>query len=140
MLKRRLAIVVTTVTLGLGGVLAGTAGAAQAAGGPVPGPGRPGDVHVKPHEKHVVFQGRLTCRTSDGRLVKLSKAKVAELIEEGVIAREQAETVVEDGVVVVPENQLSINVPPRRLPAQVLKAKGKHAKNRAVHLTCVWSR
>ncbi|MEW9548367.1 hypothetical protein [Nonomuraea sp. NPDC050783] len=29
----------------------------------------------------VRFQGGLTCRTSDGRLVKLSKAKVAEPIE-----------------------------------------------------------
>ncbi|NJP97477.1 hypothetical protein HCN51_50030 [Nonomuraea sp. FMUSA5-5] len=140
MLKQRLATIATAVTLGLGGVLASTAGTALAADGPVPGSGGPGDVHVKPHEKHVRFQGRLTCRTSDGKLVKLSKAKVAELIEERVIDPEQAETVVEDGVVVVPENRLSLSVPGRKLPAHVVKVKGKHWKDRIVHLTCVWGR
>jgi hypothetical protein len=140
MVKQRLATAATAVTLGLGGVLAGMAGTALAADGPVPGTGRLGDVQVKPHEKHVRFHGRLTCRMSDGKLVKLSKAKVAELIEEGLIEPEQAETIVKDGVVVVPQDRLSISVPGKKLPAQVVKVKGGHWKDRIVHLTCVWSR
>ncbi|NJP90061.1 hypothetical protein HCN51_11480 [Nonomuraea sp. FMUSA5-5] len=138
MLKRRLAVVVTSAVLGLGVM----AGSALADDGPVRVHGRSGDVVVKGHGEGG-FQGRrLTCWMSDGKAVTLSRAKVAELVDERYI--EPEETVVEDGVAVVPEDRLSISVPAEKLPPGVVKRKlaGKHRHHSrvVVHLTCVWER
>ncbi|MFB4277703.1 hypothetical protein ACBJ59_20595 [Nonomuraea sp. MTCD27] len=137
MVKRRLAIVATAVVLGLGGM----AGSALADDGPVRVHGGHGEkVKVHKPDKPVLYSGRLTCWTSDGEAVRFSKAKVAELVDEQFIEPELAETVVEDGVMVVPADRLAISVPAGELPAKVRgKVAGKrwHHK-RVIHLTCVW--
>ncbi|UBU15853.1 hypothetical protein [Nonomuraea gerenzanensis] len=137
MLKRRLAIVATSAVLGLG-VMAGSALADE---GPV-------RVHGE-HGKHgdVAFEegpgfhgGRLTCWMSDGEVVKLSRAKVTELVEARYIEPELAAP---DGVAVVPGDRLSISVPAKKLPREVVKKKlvGKRwHHSRVIHLTCVWSK
>ncbi|MGW3344572.1 hypothetical protein ACWDA3_14760 [Nonomuraea rubra] len=139
MLKRRLAIVATSAVLGLGVM----AGSALADDGPVRVHGRTGEVAHEAYGWKGFHGGRLTCWMSDGEVVKLSKGKVAELIEEKYIEPELAETVVEDGVTVVPEDRLSISVPAKKLPRDVVKKRlaGKHRHHsRVIHLTCVWSR
>ncbi|GAA2205560.1 hypothetical protein GCM10009850_010180 [Nonomuraea monospora] len=139
MLKRRLAIVATSAVLGLGVM----AGSALADDGPVRVHGGDGDVAVEAHEGPWFRGGRLTCWMSDGKVVKLSKAKVAELVEERYIEREFADTSFEDGVAVVPEDRLSISVPAKKLPREVVKKKiaGKRWQHsRVIHLTCVWSK
>ncbi|TYB66109.1 hypothetical protein FXF51_18115 [Nonomuraea sp. PA05] len=136
MLQRRLAIVVTSAVLGLGVM----AGSALADDGPVRVHGGDGDVAVRAHEGPRFHGGRLTCWMSDGEVVKLSKAKVAELVEERYIEPDLA---FEDGVAVVPEDRLSISVPAKKLPREVVKKKiaGKRWQHsRVIHLTCVWSK
>ncbi|GAA4988109.1 hypothetical protein HD597_007639 [Nonomuraea thailandensis] len=147
MLKRRLAIVATSAALGLGVM----AGSALADDGPVRVHGKAGEVVAGAHEGRGFHDGghggghggRLTCWMSDGDVVRLSRAKVAELVEERYIEPELAEAVVEDGVTVVPEDRLSISVPAGKLPREVVKR--KHAgkrwhHSRVIHLTCVWSK
>jgi hypothetical protein len=139
MLQRRLAIVVTSAVLGLGVM----AGSALADDGPVRVHGRTGEVALGAHERPGFHGGRLTCWMSDGKVVKLSRAQVAELVEERYIEPELAETVVEDGVTVVPEDRLSISVPAKKLPREAVKKRraGKHRHHsRVIHLTCVWSK
>ncbi|MEV0380283.1 hypothetical protein [Nonomuraea sp. NPDC050643] len=128
MFKRRLAIVVTAAALGL----CGMAGSALADDGPV-------RVHGGSDEP-VLYGGELRCWLNDGKAVRFSKAKVAELIDERYIEPELAETVIEDGVAIVPEDRLSISVPARELPRSVArKVAGKRWHHgRVIHLTCVW--
>jgi hypothetical protein len=137
MLKRRVAIVVTVAALGL----AGMAGSALA-------DDRPGGGLVRVHGdagEPVAYGGRLTCWLSDGKVVKFSKAKVAEFIEEDFIGPDLTKSdlaesdlawpVTEDGITTVPEDRLSISVPAKELPRKVGK---RWHRNRVIHLTCVW--
>ncbi|MFC4113082.1 hypothetical protein [Nonomuraea zeae] len=130
MLKRRVAIVVTAAALGLTGM----AGSALAADGSNGDPGE-GLVRVHGPGERAVHGGRLTCWMNDGKIVKFSKAKVAELVEEEFIEPELAESVTEEGVTTVPADRLSISVPARELPR---KAGKRWHRGRVVHLTCVW--
>ncbi|MEW9548105.1 hypothetical protein [Nonomuraea sp. NPDC050783] len=154
MLQRRLAIVGIATVLGL----AGLAGSALADDGPAvvrePGGKGPVAVRAEPGEP-VRAGGRMTCRVEGGKavrlpkgvkpakgekvsgVVKLSRAKVAELVEEKVIDPAQAWELAPDGVTVVPAERVVIALPARELPRRVV---GEHRRpGRAVHLTCVWT-
>ncbi|MFI7634138.1 hypothetical protein [Nonomuraea sp. NPDC049400] len=138
MFKRRAAVVVTAAVLGL----AAMAGSALADDGSLKvrddGPAKVhDDGPVRAHVEPGFRGGRLTCRLRDGKVVKFSKAKVAELIDEEFIDRELAEPVTVDGVTTVPADRLSISVPARELPRKVKLGKRWH-RGRVVHLTCVW--
>jgi hypothetical protein len=126
MLKRRLAIVGTAAVLGL----AGMAGSALADDGLIEGHGDSAVVHTEP----VFLGGKLTCWLSGGDVVKLSDAKVAELVHEKVIEPEHAWDVAADGV--VPAERVKIAVPAKELPRKVVGKRWRHS--RVIHLTCVW--
>ncbi|SEF74088.1 hypothetical protein SAMN05444920_101521 [Nonomuraea solani] len=131
MVKRRLAIVVTAAALGLGALAA----PALADDGSVRVHGGSGE-YGGPDER-VRFGGELRCWMKDGKVVRFPRAKVTELIDERYLEPELAETVVENGVTVVPADRLSITVPARELPHRVI-GKRWH-KGRVIHLTCVWT-
>jgi hypothetical protein len=128
MLKRRLAIVGTAVLLGLTGM----AGAALADDEPV----RIKAGAVKVHGEPDFVGGRLKCWVSgSGKVVKFSKTKVAELVEERVLEEGEAWELAADGVTVVPADRVVIGVPAGELPRKVVK----HRKaGRVIHLTCTW--
>ncbi|GAA3532446.1 hypothetical protein GCM10022419_009390 [Nonomuraea rosea] len=132
MLKRRVAIVVTVAALGLTGM----AGSALAAGGSTGSGGDPGGSLVREHGRSepAAHGGRLTCWMNDGKVVKFSKTKVAELVEEDFIEPAQAELVTEEGVTTAPA-RVSISVPAGELPRKIGK---RWHHGRVVHLTCVW--
>ncbi|MEV4108521.1 hypothetical protein [Nonomuraea sp. NPDC049695] len=141
MFKRRAAVVVTAAVLGLAG-MAATAGAALADDGSLKvrddGPVKVRDEgRVKVHVGPDFRGGRLTCRLSDGKVVKFSKARVTELVDEDLIDPQLAEPATVDGVTTVPDDRLSISVPAKELPRKVTVGKRWHHK-RVVHLTCVW--
>ncbi|WP_188190131.1 hypothetical protein [Nonomuraea sp. SYSU D8015] len=131
MLKRRLAIVGTAAVLGL----AGLAGPALADGGLVDVHGDP-DGTVTMRTEPVFVGGKLTCWVSGGKVVKFSRTKVAELVEDRVIDPERAWDVADDGVTVVPADRVTIAVAAQELPRKVVGKRWRHG--RVVHLTCVW--
>jgi hypothetical protein len=129
MFKRRAAVVLTAVTLGL----AGMAGSALADDRPVE---VRGEGLVRVHGEPDLPAGPLTCWLTDGKVVKFSKARVAELVDEEYV--EPARPVTVDGVTTLPADRLSISVPAGELPYKVKAGKRWH-RSRVIHLTCVWS-
>ncbi|MFF4617090.1 hypothetical protein [Nonomuraea jabiensis] len=128
MFKRRVAVVLTAAALGL----AGMAGSALADDGPVE---VRGEGLVRVHGEPDLPAGPLTCWLSDGKVVKFSKARVTELVDEEYV--EPARPVTVDGVTTVPADRLSISVPAGELPREVKIGKRWH-RSRVIHLTCVW--
>ncbi|MFI7125197.1 hypothetical protein ACIBQ1_05845 [Nonomuraea sp. NPDC050153] len=129
MFKRRAAVVLTAAAL----ALAGMAGSALADDGPVE---VRDDALVRVHGEPDFPAGPLTCWLTDGKVVKFSKARVAELVDEEYI--EPARPVTVGGVTTVPADRLSISVPARELPRTVKVGKRWH-RSRVIHLTCVWN-
>ncbi|SDH01291.1 hypothetical protein [Nonomuraea jiangxiensis] len=128
MFKRRVALVAAVAALGV----AGLAGPALADDGP-----------VRVHGGETAVLGvQLTCRLSDGEVVKFSKAKSAELVKEDFVKK----AFVKKGKTGVRDDRVSIRLPAEKLPVKVKDGKhikpGKHIKtgklDRVIHLTCVW--
>ncbi|MEU6715620.1 hypothetical protein ABZ897_29500 [Nonomuraea sp. NPDC046802] len=123
MLKRRVAIVITSAMLGL----AGMAGSALA---------DDGVVRVHPDRGHTIGHGgKLKCWMADGKVVRFSKAKAARFVEKDFIEPGYAESVTEGGVTTVPADRLSMSLPTKELGYKVSK-RWKH--RRVIQLTCVW--
>jgi hypothetical protein len=148
MMKRHLAIVATVAALGLGG-MAGPALAGERPDGPVRVLGgqdghaeraRP-DGHGERtrhggHTERARHGGRLVCWTDDGEVVRLSRAKVAELIDDEYVEAVPARAAEDDVRRATPE-RLTIRVPAREIAGgKVAGKRWRHA--RVIRLTCAW--
>jgi hypothetical protein len=122
MFKRRVAVVGVAAVLGL----VGMAGSALADDGIYNQPKRHTVRVAEP-----VGAGRLVCWASDGKAIRFTKAKVAELIDENVIGHGLAEVVT--GGKTIETDSFSINVPAGELPRKVFKHR---FRGRVLHLTC----
>ncbi|MFG1967895.1 hypothetical protein ACGFJC_01145 [Nonomuraea fuscirosea] len=148
MMKRHLAIVATVAALGLGG-MAGPALAGERPDGPVRVLGGHGghaerarpDGHGERarhggHAERARHGGRLVCWTDDGEVVRLSRAKVAELIDDEYVAAVPARAA-EDDVRRATSERLTIRVPAREIAGgKVAGKRWRHA--RVIRLTCAW--
>ncbi len=150
MMKRHLAIVATVAALGLGG-MAGPALADERPDGPVRvlggHGGHDGHGEYDRRDRHIERAprgARLVCWTSDGEVVRLSRARAVELIDgeyaEVVPARAAQDDVrparaVEDEVRGTSE-RLTIRVPAREIGRG--KAGKRWRDTRVIQLTCVW--
>ncbi|MEV5891959.1 hypothetical protein [Nonomuraea fuscirosea] len=147
MMKRHLAIVATVAALGLGG-MAGPALAGERPDGPVRVLGghdghtdraRP-DGHSDRarhggHAERARHGGGLVCWTSDGEVVRLSRAKVAKLIDDEYVEAVPARAAEDEMRRATPE-RLTIRVPAREIADGKAGKRWRHT--RVIHLTCVW--